>query len=249
MAGLAPHAANFFKFLLILVLFTICMTLFVTFLSRPSSACCFTHAFSLLFSMCSFRPKEFPSWLGYIRRRPRAPSQRAGGIIPDDLRGLLRPPRLDSAGAAVAAVDVPAQVCARGADGERSQLGASNPGRSAGRARGCLRDPHYAPRAFFLVFFFFFFFWFSLFLHLYAEIENGVFSSCLDSTQRIITVTCSYYLGSSWVSAPASSPWCGSGCGRPDDEMFPHDILQPVSQAAGQITNIDVVLHYGMNSA
>ncbi|KAI9508809.1 hypothetical protein F5148DRAFT_1351131 [Russula earlei] len=30
MAGLAPHPANFFKFLLILVLFTICMTLFVT---------------------------------------------------------------------------------------------------------------------------------------------------------------------------------------------------------------------------
>ena len=29
MAGLAPHAANFFKYLLILVLFTIAMTLFV----------------------------------------------------------------------------------------------------------------------------------------------------------------------------------------------------------------------------
>ncbi|KAH9978479.1 hypothetical protein BJV74DRAFT_138444 [Russula compacta] len=28
MAGLAPHAANFFKFLLVLVLYTICMTLF-----------------------------------------------------------------------------------------------------------------------------------------------------------------------------------------------------------------------------
>ncbi len=30
MAGLAPHAANFFKFLLILVLYTICMALFVS---------------------------------------------------------------------------------------------------------------------------------------------------------------------------------------------------------------------------
>ena len=29
MAGLAPHPANFFKYLLILVLYTICMTLFV----------------------------------------------------------------------------------------------------------------------------------------------------------------------------------------------------------------------------
>jgi ABC-2 type transporter len=38
MAGLAPHAANFFKFLLILVLYTICMTLFVTFPHRPSFA-------------------------------------------------------------------------------------------------------------------------------------------------------------------------------------------------------------------
>ena len=30
MGGLAPHAANFFKFLLILVLYTICMALFVS---------------------------------------------------------------------------------------------------------------------------------------------------------------------------------------------------------------------------
>jgi hypothetical protein len=34
MGGLAPHAANFFKFLFILVLYTICMTLFVS-LSIP----------------------------------------------------------------------------------------------------------------------------------------------------------------------------------------------------------------------
>jgi hypothetical protein len=29
MAGLEPHAANFFKFLFIIVLYTICMTVFV----------------------------------------------------------------------------------------------------------------------------------------------------------------------------------------------------------------------------
>lgn len=34
MANLAPHPANFFKFLLILVLYTICMTVFV----RPSTS-------------------------------------------------------------------------------------------------------------------------------------------------------------------------------------------------------------------
>ncbi len=31
MAGLAPHAANFFRFLLIIVLYTITVTLFVRF--------------------------------------------------------------------------------------------------------------------------------------------------------------------------------------------------------------------------
>lgn len=43
MGGLAPHAANYFKFLLILVLYTICMALFVS--GFPPLACVFSFFF------------------------------------------------------------------------------------------------------------------------------------------------------------------------------------------------------------
>ena len=95
---------------------------------------------------------EFSPRLGRIGRRPRAPSQRPGDAIPNDLCGVLRPPQLDPAGAAVAAVDVPAQVRARGARGERGQLGAPDPGHAFGRARERLGRPHHADRAFFPLF-------------------------------------------------------------------------------------------------
>jgi hypothetical protein len=49
-------------------------------------------------------------------------------------------------------VDVPAQVRARGVDGERGQLRARDRGRTAGRARDHLGVPHYASRAFFVLF-------------------------------------------------------------------------------------------------
>ena len=47
MTGLAPHSANFFKFLLILVLYTICMTLFVTTSPSPPSPFCLLTLHSL----------------------------------------------------------------------------------------------------------------------------------------------------------------------------------------------------------
>ena len=137
MAGLAPHAANYFKFLLILVLYTISMALFVRLSLSLSVSLLEAHILG----------QEFPPWLSHIGRRPRDSSQRDNGTVPNDVCGLLRPPRLDSAGAAVAAVDVSAQVCARGVIGERGQLGAPDPGRIAGRARGRFRISHYASRA------------------------------------------------------------------------------------------------------
>ena len=138
MAGLAPHAANYFKFLLILVLYTISMALFVRASLSPSP---------FFFVWLTLLGQEFPPWLSHIGRRPRDPSQRDNGLVPNDVCGLLRPPRLDPAGAAVAAVDVSAQVCARGVVGERGQLGAPDPGRLAGRTRGRFRVSHYASRA------------------------------------------------------------------------------------------------------
>ena len=154
MAGLAPHAANYFKFLLILVLYTISMALFVR-LSLPP--------LPFLFLRLTLLGQEFPPWLGHIGRRPRDPSQRDNGTVPNDVCGLLRPSRLDPAGAAVAAVDVSAQVCARGVIGERGQLGASDPRRIAGRARGRFRVSHYASRA-----------WASSFSHLSVLFSSSI---------------------------------------------------------------------------
>ena len=136
MAGLAPHAANFFKFLLILVLYTIAMTIFV----RSFHACTETDP--------DVRAAEFPPRSSYIQRRSRTIAQRAERAIPNDVRGFLRPPQLDPAGATVARVDVPAQVCARSARGQRGQLGARDSGYPSRRARDSLCCAHYESRAF-----------------------------------------------------------------------------------------------------
>ena len=90
---------------------------------------------------------EFPPRSIYSRRRSRAPARRAERAVPNDVRGLLRPPQLDPAGAAVAAVVVPAQVRARGGLGERGQLGARDTGYPTRRACDGLRFPHHEPRA------------------------------------------------------------------------------------------------------
>ena len=145
MAGLAPHAVNFFKFLLILALYTIVMTLFVRIFLFYRSSRLFTSASA-----------EFPPRSIYTQWRSRAPAGRAERAVPDDVRGVLHPPQFDPAGAAVVAVVVPAQVCARGALGERGQLGAPDTGYPTRRARGRLRFAHHEHRASLSFFFFFF---------------------------------------------------------------------------------------------
>jgi hypothetical protein len=139
MAGLAPHPTNFFKFLLILVLFTIAMTIFVR--SFPSPRLFIKPI------LTPVRPAEFPTRSIYIQRRSRPPARRADWAIPNDVCGVLRPPQLDPASAAVATVDVPAQVCARGARGQRGQLGARDTGYPSRRARDRLCCAHHEPRA------------------------------------------------------------------------------------------------------
>ena len=128
MAGLAHDPAHYFKFLFILVLYTLCMTLFVSlnFPIRPASA---------------DPSAELPPRDTLPKRRYRHPHFGAFGALPDDLRGLLRPPELDPACAAVAAVALPAQVHARGTVRERGWLGAHDPGcatRCAGECVGKL---------------------------------------------------------------------------------------------------------------
>ncbi|OBZ75973.1 putative ATP-dependent permease [Grifola frondosa] len=79
MAGLAHDAAHFFKFLFILVLYTLAMTLFN------------------------------PPRVSLPQRRHRDPAQCAARAVPNDIRGVLRAPQRHPAGAALAAVALPAQ--------------------------------------------------------------------------------------------------------------------------------------------
>ena len=148
---------------------------------------------------------EFPPRSIYIQRRSRAPPWRADRALPNDIRGVLHPPQFNSTGAAVATVDVPAKVCARGAVGERSQLGARDTRCPSRRTRVCLCFAHHEHRAF-LVFIFIF--------HTQRLIHDTSYS---DLWRRIITATCSRYARSSWVLPHVCLPSCGSGCGRPGD--------------------------------
>lgn len=138
MAGLAHDAAHFFKFLFILVLYSLAMTLFVS-----SDPLCRHAARSLI----SAPHKELPARLLLPKWGRRDPAQRAVGTLSNDVRGLLRAPRQHPAGAALAAVDLSAEVLPRGAGGERGRLRADDPGHAAGRAGRRLGEPDHAAGA------------------------------------------------------------------------------------------------------
>ena len=57
---------------------------------------------------------ELPYRLRCIQRWSCAPTEHAARLLPNDVCRILRAPQLDSASTAVATVDVPAQVHARG---------------------------------------------------------------------------------------------------------------------------------------
>jgi hypothetical protein len=99
MAGLAPHAANFFKFLFVLVLYSMAMTLFVS------------HSKLKCEPFTELGPKiEFFAW--YIIREwgHRYLTLSFVCAIPDDVRRFLCAPRLYTACSAVATVVVPAEI-------------------------------------------------------------------------------------------------------------------------------------------
>lgn len=101
MAGLAQDAAHFFKFLFILVLYTLAMTLFVS--AVPPHGCTIAARLTL----CGL---ELPPRMPVPQRRHCDPPVRVDCAIPDDVCRLLRALGRHPAGAAMAAVDLPAQV-------------------------------------------------------------------------------------------------------------------------------------------
>ena len=90
---------------------------------------------------------SFPPPRSYIQRPSYALAGCTERAVLNDIRGVLRPPQLDPARAAVAAVDVPAQVCTRRTLGERGQLGARDLGYSSGSARDRLCFARHEHRA------------------------------------------------------------------------------------------------------
>ena len=135
MAGLAHDAAHFFKFLFILVLYTLAMTLFVRLL--PSISILHYH-------LTYARHTELPPRLCLPQRRYRHPGLRTDRTVPDDVRRVLRPLGRHPASSPLAPVALSAEVYPRGTLGERGRLGAHDRGRAAGRAYQRLRGPHYA---------------------------------------------------------------------------------------------------------
>jgi hypothetical protein len=121
MAGLAHEAANFFKFLLILVLYTLAMTVYVSHLSNQAVLA--AHA----------RSPELSSRLPFPERWRRYPAQRPYSALSDDLCWLLCSSQRYPTSASLVAVALPAQVHARGALSQRGWLGPDDPR----LARGC----------------------------------------------------------------------------------------------------------------
>jgi hypothetical protein len=123
MAGLAPDAALYFKFLFILVLYTLSMTLFVRSIS------CLVLMYSSL-----LRPLELPPRDSVQQWRHRDPSFSAHRSIPDDLCGFFRPSHFYTPCAPMAAVVLSAQVCAGSALRERGTIRVDDRGQTAGRS-------------------------------------------------------------------------------------------------------------------
>ena len=78
MAGLAPHAANFFKFLFILVLYTLAMALYVS---------CFPHHWWLVLNALL----ELLIGNILLQRWNRHPAFCPDGFVPNDLCRVFRP--------------------------------------------------------------------------------------------------------------------------------------------------------------
>ncbi len=79
MAGLAPHAANFFKFLFVLVLYSMAMTLFVSILTQDTGTSLDLH------------PLELFAWHPVPERRHCYPTLSVDGTVSDDICRFLRP--------------------------------------------------------------------------------------------------------------------------------------------------------------
>ncbi len=110
MAGLAHDAAHFFKFLFILVLFSLAMTLFVRTLPPLSDL------------GSSLTPAlELPSRLSIHKRGRRYPLERTGGTLSNDIRRLFRAPGRHPTRTAVAPVALSIEVLPGGALRERSR--------------------------------------------------------------------------------------------------------------------------------
>jgi hypothetical protein len=99
MAGLAPDAARYFKFLFILVLYTLVMTLFV----RPVSS----HNLLVLISFCML---ELSARDLVHKRGHRYPSVSTYCTVPDDLCRFFCPSQYDNACSPMAAMALSTQV-------------------------------------------------------------------------------------------------------------------------------------------
>lgn len=127
MAGLAPEAVHFFKFILILVLYSLCMTVFVRRLSINS----YNAGSRLIFHML----QELPVRHAVPKRRNRHPSIGPGCSVPDDIRGLLCSPQRYTPCSTMVSVVLSAEICAGGAFSQRGWLWLDDTGYSTGSSR------------------------------------------------------------------------------------------------------------------
>lgn len=137
MAGLAPEAVHFFKFILILVLYSLCITLFVRLLSL----------LSVLQGLADLlRSSEFFLRDTVPKRRHRYPPVGFVCFIPDDLRRLLRPSRRYTTCPPMASMALPAEVCVGGAFGQRGWLWLDDRGHLTRRSNQYISELDYEPR-------------------------------------------------------------------------------------------------------
>lgn len=106
MAGLAHDAAHFFKFLFILVLYTLAMTLYV---SVDFTCIVLLHRFTCM------HPVELPLGMLVHERGHSNLAERVVSIIPDDLRRILRSLERYSSRLTLATVVMPPQIHLGGA--------------------------------------------------------------------------------------------------------------------------------------
>ena len=98
MAGLSPSAAHFFKFLLMLVLYTLAMTLYVSSVPSTSSQ----EAQTLI--------PEFPARHILQKRWYRYTSLSTYGVIPNDFCRLFPPSKFHTACVAMVAMALSSEI-------------------------------------------------------------------------------------------------------------------------------------------